>query len=272
MENIIKKKQKVATDTYMLTVKCPGIAQKARPGQFVIVRVSDNGERIPLTIADYSKTELTLVFKVVGFTTKVLSNLRSGSSIKDLCGPLGTPSALNGNGNICFVAGGVGIAAIYPLLKSLKKKGNNNIVIVGAKTKGHLFWLDKIRSAGDKVLISTEDGSLGKKGCVTDVLRHMMRRRLDMVYAVGPLMMMKNVSKMTWRMVKTHVKLNPVMIDGIGICGGCRVKVNGDIKFACIDGPEFNGHELDWEGLINRNSRFIEEEKYAMKKCTCGGK
>jgi len=271
MENVIKKKQKIATDTYMVELRCPGIARKAKPGQFVMVRLSDNGERIPLTIADSTATQITLVFKTLGFTTKALSNLRSGSVIQDISGPLGTPSPLLGNGNICFVGGGVGAAALYPIIKALNKKGNNIITIVGAKSKDHLFWLDRLRSLSGKVLIATDDGSVGKKGTAADVLRMIMRRRLDMVYAIGPMPLMQEVSKITWRMVKTRVSLNPIMVDGMGMCGGCRVKVEDDVRFACVDGPEFDAHQVDWEELMRRNSAYCEEEKYANKKCKCGG-
>lgn len=271
MENVIKKKQKIATDTFMLTIRAPGIAKKAKPGQFVILRLSDNGERIPLTIAESSATQITIIFKVLGFTTKSLSNLRSGSVIQDLMGPCGTPSPQYGSGNICLVAGGVGLAALLPVMKSLNQKGNNLITIVGAKTKNHLFWVDKARQLSSKVLVATEDGSLGKKGTAPDVLRMIMRRRLDMVYCVGPLSMMESVSKITWRMVKTRAMLNPIMIDGMGMCGGCRVRVNGKTKFACVDGPEFDAHEISWEELIRRNDTYGREERMAIKKCKCGG-
>ncbi len=267
MDNIIRKKQKIATDTYLISVHCPLIARAAKPGQFVILRVHQNGERIPLTIADNTKTDISIIFKAVGYTTRILSGLRSGSSLLDLSGPLGKPSSLNGAGNICFVGGGVGIAAIYPLIKAMKKKGNNNIAIIGAKSKNHLFWLDKLKEVSDKVLIATEDGSMGKKGFVTDILKTVMRRRIDTVYTIGPTIMMKNVSKLTWRMVKTNASLNTLMIDGIGMCGGCRIEVGGKTKFACIDGPEFDAHKLDWDMIMRRNSCYIPEEKTALKKC-----
>jgi len=267
MENVIKKKKKIAKDTYMLDVQCKLIAKKAKPGQFIMIRLSENGERIPLTIADHDDKNLTIVFKIVGYSTKALANLRSGSTLYNIIGPLGTPSLLEGSGNICFIGGGVGVAAMYPLIKALNKKGNNIITIIGARSKEHLFWLNRIRKMSNKVLIATEDGSMGKKGRVTDILRVMMRRRLEMVYSVGPLMMMKNVSKYTWRMVKTKVSLNPLMVDGIGMCGGCRVTVGDKVKFCCVDGPEFDAHNLDWDEVIRRNTRYVDEEKNALKRC-----
>ncbi len=271
MENIIKKKQKIAENTFEIDLRCPGIAKNARPGQFVMVRLSDNGERIPFTIVNSTKTNITLVFKVVGFSTKALSNLRKGSHIHDIAGPLGCPSPLEGAGNLCFVAGGVGIAGIYPLLKALNQKGNNLITIIGAKSKDNLFWVDKIRKESNKVLIATEDGSAGRRGTAVDVLGMIMRRRLDMVYANGPLPMMKNVSKVTWRMVKTRVALSTLMVDGIGLCGSCRVKVKEKQKFVCLDGPEFDAHEIDWDEIIRRTTMFCDEEAHASKKCKCGG-
>lgn len=272
MENKIKKKQKLAKDTYLIELHCPAIAQKAQPGNFIMVRVSENGERIPLTIADFSRSSISIVFKEVGYTTKMLSNMRSGNSILDIAGPLGQPSDLGTGGNICFVGGGAGVAALYPLIKSMRKKGNNLITIVGARSKSHLFWLDRLSRESNRVLISTDDGSMGRHGQVTDILKVIMRRRLDVVYTAGPLPMMMNVAKMTWRMVKTKASLNPIMVDGIGMCGGCRVKVDEKVRFCCTDGPEFDAHKVDWDELIIRNSRYLDAEKKAVKACSCGAR
>ncbi|MFH2028466.1 MAG: sulfide/dihydroorotate dehydrogenase-like FAD/NAD-binding protein [Nanoarchaeota archaeon] len=264
----ILKKQKLAENTYLMEIDAPDVAKKAQPGQFIILRIDEEGERIPLTIADFDKKVITLVFLVVGHTTERLSNLKKGDSLLDFVGPLGLPSLIKEYGNVCLVGGGLGIAPIYPIAKALKKANNNIITILGAKSKSNLFWEDKFKEISDELLIATDDGSKGHKGFVSDLLKELMgRKKLDLAIAIGPPIMMKVVSDLTRQRIKTLVSLNPIMIDGMGMCGGCRVIIDGKTKFACVDGPEFNGHKVEWDELINRNKFYHEEEH----KCKLGG-
>lgn len=262
----ILKKQKVAENTYLMEIEAPDIAKKTKPGHFVILRIDKEGERIPLTIADYNRKTITIVFLVVGHTTEKLSNLRKGDSILDVTGPLGNPSLIKEYGTVCLVGGGLGIAPIYPITKALKK-ANNIITIIGAKSKNHLFWEDQFKKISDKMLVATDDGSRGFKGVVSEVLKKVMEKdKPNLVIAIGPPIMMKAVSAMTRQRIRTKVSLNPLMMDGLGMCGCCRVVVEGKTRFACVDGPEFNGHKVDWNELINRN-KFYEEEEH---KCKIG--
>jgi len=262
----ILQKRKLADNTYLIEIDASEIAKKAKAGQFIVLRIDEKGERIPLTIADSSKKTITLVYLVVGKTTTELSLLKKGDLLMDVVGPLGNPSKIDQYGNVVIIGGGLGIAPIYPIAKALKEANNKVTAIIGAKSKKHLFWEDHFKSVCDKVLVATDDGSKGHKGFVSDVLNELMRKeKIDVVVAIGPPIMMKVISELTKSRIKTIVSLNPIMIDGMGMCGGCRVVVDGKIKFACCDGPEFNGHKVDWSELMNRNRAYIEEEECACK-------
>ncbi len=260
------QKKKLAEDTYLIEIEAPEIARKAKPGQFIILRINEKGERIPLTIADKSKKTITIVFLAVGKTTKILASMKKGDSINDVVGPLGNPTNIKEYGTVCLVAGGLGIAPIYLIAKALKEAKNHIITIIGAKSKKHLFWEEKLKGACDVLFIATDDGSKGKKGLVSDVLKQVMEEeKINLVMAIGPTIMMKVISDITRNKVKTIVSLNPIMIDGIGMCGCCRVTVNNKTKFACCDGPEFDGHKVEWDELINRNNSYRGEEKKCQK-------
>jgi len=262
----ILQKRKLAENTYLMEIEAPDIAKKAKAGQFIILRIDEKGERVPLTIADSSKKTITIVFLVVGKTTTELALLKKGDSLIDVVGPLGNPSKIDMYGNVVIIGGGLGIAPIYPIAKALKEAKNKVTAIIGAKSKKNLFWEDRFKQTCDKVLVATDDGSKGQKGFVSDVLRDMMRKeKIDIVIAIGPPIMMKVVAELTKGRIRTIVSLNPIMIDGMGMCGGCRVLVKDEVKFACCDGPEFNGHQIDWGELMNRNSTYVDEEK----RCMC---
>jgi len=258
----IIKKEKIAENTYSLQIHAPKIAKSAKAGQFVIIQIDETGERIPLTIADYNKTSVTIIFLVIGHTTTKLSKLRKGQFVKDFVGPLGNPTEIEEFGDVCVVGGGLGIAATYPIVKEMSKK-NNVIAIIGAKSKKHLFWLEKFEKVCDKLIICTDDGSIGQQGFVTTALKSYMRNNhLARVITVGPGIMMKSVSDLTKSRVRTVASLNPIIVDGIGMCGSCRITVAGETKFACVDGPEFNAHDVDWCEFLNRLNRFSKEEKH----------
>ncbi|MFH1323920.1 MAG: sulfide/dihydroorotate dehydrogenase-like FAD/NAD-binding protein [Nanoarchaeota archaeon] len=261
----VLQKRKLSENTYLMEIEAPEIAKKAKAGQFLVLRIDEKGERIPLTIADSDKKVITIVFLVVGKTTTELSLLKKGESLLDVVGPLGNPSKIQEYGNVVIIGGGLGIAPIYPITKALKQAKNKVTAIIGAKSKDHLFWEDRFKEISDRVLIATDDGSKGKKGFVSDVLKELMQKeKIDLVIAIGPPIMMKAVSDVTRDRIKTIVSLNPIMVDGMGMCGGCRVVVDGKVKFACCDGPEFNGHQIDWSELMNRNKTYSDEEKCAL--------
>jgi NAD(P)H-flavin reductase len=247
------------------------VAKKCAPGQFVIVRIDEKGERIPLTIADWDRKEgsVTLVFMEVGATTVRLAQLKTGDSIANFVGPLGMPSHIEKFGAVVCVAGGVGVAPIVPITRALKEKGNKIISILGARCKDLLFWEDKLRSVSDELIVTTDDGTYGRKGVVTEPLKEILEReKIDRVVAIGPTVMMKFCSKTTKPFgVKTIVSLNPIMVDGTGMCGCCRVSVGGTTKFACVDGPEFDGHEVDWDLLGARQRTYLDEEKRSLGEC-----
>jgi ferredoxin--NADP+ reductase len=246
------------------------VAKKAQAGQFVILRIDEKGERIPLTIADYDREKgtITIIFMEVGKTTKQLGKLNVGDSIENFAGPLGIASEVKNYGTVVCVGGGVGIAPLYPIVRALKDAGNYVISILGAKNKKLLLLEEEIESFSDELYITTDDGSKGHKGFVSDVLQKQIdsKEKIDMVMAIGPVIMMKVVADLTKKyQIKTLVSLNPIMVDGTGMCGGCRVSVEGKTKFACVDGPEFDGHEVDFNNLMLRNRRFLEEEEDACK-------
>lgn len=262
----ILQKRKLAEDTYLIEIEAAEIAKKAKAGQFVILRKDEKAERIPLTIADFTKKTITIILLVVGKTTTELALLKKGDSLLDVVGPLGNPSKIVENCNVVVIGGGLGIAPIYPIVKALKSMDNRITAIIGAKSKNYLFWEDHFKPVCDKLLIATNDGSKGHKGFVSDILKELMQKeKIDMVIAIGPPIMMKAIADMTRSRIKTICSLNPIMIDGMGMCGGCRVLIDGKVEFACCDGPEFNAHKVDWEELMNRNRTYEEEEKCASK-------
>lgn len=251
-------------------VYAPRIASKAKAGQFVIVVPWEKGERIPLTIADFSREEgwITLVFLVVGKSTKFMAEMNPGDRLYAVVGPLGRPSEIEHYGTVVCVGGGLGIAPIYPIARELRRVGNYVISIIGARTKELLFWEDKIRSVSDELIVCTDDGSYGRQGVVTVPLKEMLEsgRKVDVVWAIGPAIMMKFCSLTTKPFgVKTIVSLNPIMVDGTGMCGACRVEVDGQTRFACVDGPEFDGHKVDWDLLMARQRLYCEQEKLALE-------
>ncbi|MFW5891043.1 MAG: sulfide/dihydroorotate dehydrogenase-like FAD/NAD-binding protein [bacterium] len=259
----ILNREKIAENTYSLKVKAPKIAKKAKAGQFFILQIDEYGERIPLTIADYDSESITCIFLEIGHTTKLLKKLNKGDKIQDVAGPLGNPTEVEEFGTVCVVGGGLGIAALHPIARSLKKKGNEVISILGAKSENHLFWLEKFEKNSDGLVICTDDGSLGRKGFVTEALRDILRiKHVNRVITVGPGVMMKAISDLTRQRVKTIASLNPIIVDGIGMCGSCRVSVDKKIKFACVDGPEFDAHLIDWNEFLMRNNRFSEQENH----------
>ncbi|HZK33678.1 MAG TPA: sulfide/dihydroorotate dehydrogenase-like FAD/NAD-binding protein [Bacillota bacterium] len=266
MYTILEKKI-LAPGMQLMKIGAPLVARKARPGQFIILRVSDRGERIPLTIADFDRQEgwVTIIFQEVGFTTKELGSLEEGDYILDFAGPLGKASDLDGLKNVLCIGGGVGIAPLYPQIKYLAEADALVNVIIGARNKEYIILEDQIKDRSDNIYIATDDGSRGHKGFVTDVLTRLMAEednRYDMVIAIGPLPMMRAVAELTREYnIPTRVSLNPIMIDGTGMCGGCRVTVGGATKYACVDGPEFDGHLVDFDEAIRRQGMYKQEEK-----------
>ncbi|MCD6321252.1 sulfide/dihydroorotate dehydrogenase-like FAD/NAD-binding protein [Candidatus Bipolaricaulota bacterium] len=252
-------------------IEAPLIAQAAKPGQFVIIRLHERGERIPLTIADWDPQAgtITLVVQEVGKTTKEMGERYGvGDCILNVVGPLGTPSEIRRYGTVICVAGGVGIAPIYPIARALKEAGNRVIGIAGARAKELFFWLDRLKEVTDELFVTTDDGSFGRKGVVTDPLRELLaERKVDHVWAIGPAVMMKFCSLVCQEAeVPITVSLNPIMVDGSGMCGACRVEVGGETKFACVDGPEFDGTKVNWDLLLARLSAFREEEKRSLER------
>ncbi len=267
--NQIIEKKILAPQISLIKVYNPEISRKAQPGQFVVLRIYKNGERIPLTIADSNSQDgtITIVFQKIGATTKLLDTLKPNDVILDILGPLGHPAHIKNFGTVVCIGGGVGIAEIYPVAKSYKKNGNKVISILGARNKDLIIFYDEIKSISDECYVTTDDGSFGKKGFVTDVLKDLMQREnISLVSAVGPTIMMKVVSNLTKEKgIKTLVSLNPIMLDATGMCGVCRVTVDGKVKFACVDGPEFDGHLVDFDELMSRQKIYLSEEQTAIK-------
>lgn len=266
----IVESREIAPAVKLIRILAPEIARKAQPGQFVILRVDAMGERIPLTLADWNITEgtITLVFLEVGVSTRKLGELKEGDAILDLLGPLGNPTDVRNYGTVCIVGGGVGIAAAYPIARALKRARNKVISIIGARTAKLLIFEEEMRRCSDEVHISTDDGTKGYKGFVSDVLRKLLQEGygFDMVYAVGPALMMRAVAEVTRPYnIKTIASLNPIMVDGMGMCGACRVTVGGKTMFACVNGPEFDAHKVDFTELIRRQMAFIQEERMALE-------
>jgi len=250
-------RETLAAKIHLFKIEAPAIARKALAGQFVVVRIDERGERIPLTLADWDAKEgsVTLVFMEVGATTFRLAFLKAGDSIADFVGPLGVPAHIDNFGTIVCVAGGVGVAVIAPIARALKEKGNKIISILGARSKDLLFWEDKLRSVSNQLIVTTDDGTYGRKGVVTEPLKELLEsgEKVDRIIAIGPTTQPFGV--------KTIVSLNPIMVDGTGMCGCCRVSVGGVTKLACVDGPDFDGHQVDWDLLSARQRTYLDEEK-----------
>lgn len=287
MHRIIKK-ESLASSIKRIIVEAPFVSFNAKPGQFVVVMVDENAERIPLTLADTDKSKglITLIFQEVGFSTKKLGALNEGDAIFSILGPLGKPTYLEKFGTVICIGGGVGIAEIYPVSRAFKEFGNSVIGIIGVRSKGFLILEEEMRKICNELFVTTDDGSYGRKGFVTDVLKEIIDTRCPglpftvaragkmqdagniIVYAIGPVPMMAKVAEVTKpHKIKTIVSLNPIMVDATGMCGSCRVTVAGKTKFGCVDGPEFDAHEVDFKELMQRLSFFKEEEECLNKSC-----
>lgn len=267
MNRIIKKRQLNPTVVSMV-IGAPLIAKKAEPGQFVILRVDEQGERIPLTIADFSRNEgtITLIFQIVGATTDKLGRLNEGDYIADLVGPLGKPTEIANLKKVAVIGGGVGCAIALPVAKKLHESGAEVHSVTGFRNKSLVILEEEFKSCSDRLFVMTDDGSHGRKGLVTEALEGLIDsgEHYDEVIAIGPLIMMKFVCELTKKHgVKTTVSMNPIMIDGTGMCGGCRLKVGGEMKFACVDGPDFDGHEVDFDEAMARNRMYGAFERHA---------
>lgn len=265
MARILEKRLIRHPDIFYYKLDAPLISRKAKPGQFVIIRLHEKGERIPLSLADINpeKGTISLIVMAVGKTTTEMSTFNVEDEILDLCGPLGQPTHIQKYGRVILVGGGFGVAPLYPIARALKKADNEIVVIMGARSKDLLIYENEMQKVCDRVLITTDDGSKGIKGVVTTAVKQELEQNgANMVMAVGPAIMMKFVSETTKPFnVKTIVSLNSIMIDGTGMCGGCRVSVGGKTRFACTDGPDFDGHQVDWDILINRQKTYLNEEK-----------
>ncbi|MBO5223299.1 MAG: sulfide/dihydroorotate dehydrogenase-like FAD/NAD-binding protein [Clostridia bacterium] len=263
--NKIITKRRLACNVCEYVVDAPRVAKKAKPGMFIILRADEEGERIPFTICDYSAEEgtVTILVQEVGYSTAKLAQIPEGGYIHDFVGPLGKPTDLSEFSRICLVGGGIGTAVIYPQAKYLKSIGKAADIIVGARNRSLIMYEDEFKASAKELFLTTDDGSYIRKGFVTDVLRENLDKGLyDCVMAVGPMPMMRAVCNLTKEYgIKTVVSMNPVMVDGTGMCGGCRIKVGGQIKYACVDGPEFDGHEIDWTEAMNRLGAYKEKEK-----------
>ena len=273
MFKIVRKKELNATVTLM-DIEAPFIARKAKAGQFIIFRIDEQGERVPLTIAGYNREAgtVTIIFQKVGFATNALGSLNEGDYIRDFVGPLGKPTPVEGKKKVCVVGGGVGCAIALPSAKAFKEAGAEVTVIVGFRSKDIVILEDEFRACADHFILMTDDGSYGRHGLVTQPLKEMLEegQQFDEVLAIGPVPMMKFVALTTKPFnVHTSVSLNPIMVDGTGMCGGCRVTVGGETKFACVDGPEFDGHLVDFAELMSRNSTYRGRESEVSEKHAC---
>jgi ferredoxin/flavodoxin---NADP+ reductase len=271
--NLILERRKIAPKIYEIVVKASRIARKALPGQFVVVMAEARGERIPLTIADFDRNRgtITLVLMVVGASSLKLSKLNVNDSLLAVIGPLGMASEIEKSDTVVMVAGGVGAAPIYPIARAFREVGSRVITIQGSRSKDLLFWTDKLASVSDRHIITTDDGSMGRKGLVTQLLEELLNedgdKHIGCVYAIGPAIMMKFCSLTTRPFgVRTVVSLNPVMVDGTGMCGGCRVEVGGQTRFTCVEGPEFDGHQVDWDLLLSRQKIYHKHEECSLQR------
>ena len=271
--NRILHKQQLSDEVFLMRVEAPLIAEERRPGQFVILQLHDDfGERIPLTIADADPREgsITIVFQAVGKTTHNLAALNEGDRIANLVGPLGHPTRIEKFGTVVCVGGGIGVAPLHPIAQGMKQAGNRLIVILGARNQGLVILEDRMRALADELIVCTDDGSYGRKALVTEPLREVCGRspKPDLAVAIGPPIMMKKCAEATKPFgVPTVVSLNTIMIDGTGMCGGCRVTVGGKTKFVCVDGPEFDGHQVDFDNMMKRLGAYKKREDAAHEKC-----
>ena len=263
----IVRKEALKPTVILYEIEAPMVAKKAEPGQFIILRVDENGERIPITIHDYDREKgtVTIIVQTVGATTEKLSHKRQGEFIQDFVGPLGRPTETEGKKKVCVVGGGVGCAIAYPVLKKVHDCGAEVHAVVGFKNKDVVILEDKFKSASDVMKLVTDDGSYGEKGLVTDALKQLIEEgnQYDEIFAIGPAIMMKFVSKTTEPYgIPTTVSMSPIMVDGTGMCGGCRLTVGGETKFACVDGPDFDGHKVDWDESLKRGKMYFDWERH----------
>jgi NAD(P)H-flavin reductase len=267
----IIKKEVYSPVTYMWEVEAPDVARAAQPGHFLIVRMNEEGERIPLTVADFDRQRgtVTAVIQAVGKSTREMMQLNQGDSILDLIGPLGEASHIEKRSKVILVGGGLGVAPVYPQLRAYKERGSTTLSIIGFRTKSLVFWEERFRAYSDELHVATDDGSYGHKGFVSQVLQILLEKHGDTeeVVTIGPLPMMKACCDVTRPFgVRTMVSLNSIMVDGTGMCGSCRVTVGGKLKFACVDGPDFDGHQVDFDELLRRQRRFQREEQESLKR------
>ncbi len=268
----ILEKQVLSDVTKLMVVEAPQVARKAQAGQFIIVITHEHGERIPLTIADYDREAgtITMIFQEVGKSTMEMGLMEVGDAFKTVVGPLGHPTEIENFGTVVCIGGGVGIAPVYPIARALKEAGNKVISIIGARTKDLLLWEDKMRAVSDELIVTTDDGSYGRKDLVTVPLKEILEAnpgKIAKIWAIGPAIMMKFVAATTKPFnVPTIVSLNSIMVDGTGMCGGCRVLMDEGAQFVCVDGPEFDGHKVDWNNLLSRMSFYRSEEQVAVQR------
>lgn len=270
----ILKKEDFSDTTFLWEISAPEIAKACHAGQFLIVRLKEGSERIPLTIADFDRQRgtITMVIQVVGKSTKEMMATNEGNAIQDVCGPLGKASHIERKNKVVLIGGGLGVAPVFPQLRAYKEAGSRTISIIGFRNKDLIFWEDRFKKFSDELIITTDDGSFGRKGLVTEPLKELLERDKDKkdveeVVAIGPMIMMKAVADTTRTYgVKTIVSLNTIMVDGMGMCGGCRVPIGGKDQFACVDGPDFDAHKVDFDILMKRQKRYDREEKQSLKK------
>ena len=263
----IVRKEALKPTVILYEIEAPMVAKKAEPGQFIILRVDENGERIPITIHDYDREKgtVTIIVQTVGATTEKLSHKQQGEFLQDFVGPLGRPTETEGKKKVCVVGGGVGCAIAYPVLKKFHDCGAEVHAVVGFKNKDVVILEDKFKSASDVMKLVTDDGSYGEKGLVTDALKQLIEEgnQYDEIFAIGPAIMMKFASKTTEPYgIPTTVSMSPIMVDGTGMCGGCRLTVGGETKFACVDGPDFDGHKVDWDESLKRGKMYFDWERH----------
>lgn len=266
----IAKKEVYSPSTFMWEVKASDVAEAAHPGQFVMVRLKEGGERIPLTVADFDREKglVTLVVKVVGKTTEEMATYKEGETFRDFIGPLGLPTQIEKKKHVVLIGGGLGVAPIYPILRGFKQAGSKTTAIIGFREKAEIFWEERFKEYSDQLIVMTDDGSYGKKGTVVDGLKDIIDSGdIEEVMAIGPIVMMQAVAEFTRPYgIKTMASMNPIMVDGIGMCGSCRVTVDGKVLFACVDGPDMDAHKINFEELKVRQLRFVKEEKAVLEK------
>lgn len=267
----IVSKKEICPNQYEITLEAPFVVRNAQAGQFIIFRAFNDSERVPLTIADVDKENglLTLVFMAVGYSTKQLASLNVGDELSDIVGPLGKPTDIKKYGTVVCLAGGYGAAPCYLIAKAFKDAGNKVYMIMGARNKDLIFWQDKMKNACEELFITTDDGSLGEKGFVTQVLERIIgQEKVDYAIAVGPMPMMRAVANLTRdKGIYTEASMNPIMVDGTGMCGACRLTVGGEVKFACVDGPDFDAHKIDFDEVINRTRIYKDQERKRDENC-----